>query len=608
MASLIPDIGSISINTTGAMQNYMNAVNNTNEALQKPGSFINAFIKDNEEQKRLKQEMDLRIASNQRAEAELGLKQRAEERDIAKIAEERAKTLATNNALAVMENPNVVTSLNTSASDATSQNALSMYNNANADGVVTPQEQALLDSTYQKDLTRDVLTSGSADQKSLFDARQAVQKLKMQEAENQANADYRAKALAQQAQSSNLQARMYNDQRKDIEDQNRVAALILNSMKPTEKIVDNPQYTLQNSEITKAATNVGEFEKTNPNLVNASLTSDIVNQFIEARNQKSLPTAMNGRIDPYGQGLLSNGKVDSTALATVNQKLLEAVGGNKDIYDTLVKSNNAEKFLQYIKDKGDLATLSQNLLTTPERVKQVSPASLDDIRQAILNDPKTNASTKLNILNNLTDDSSGTGLGGLINTTSKSGKSGATGIGGLYGDGNDSNSLANKKYKENKAGEADAVKVKLMSIKKNNSDIPDSVLKEMNGIQTAQGMEQYIKNNFTDEFVLKDTLAGKEAILKKGIDSFVDKDDNDNNTGQNVAKFLSTNKEQLNKLSLSQIEGLLADIKTNYRPQTTGAPTNWGSGSGIGDAIQNTIDQWNENPKDIKLIKPSFGW
>lgn len=608
MASLIPDIGSISINTTGAMQNYMNAVNNTNEALQKPGSFINAFIKDNEEQKRLKQEMDLRIASNQRAEAELGLKQRAEERDIAKIAEERAKTLATNNALAVMENPNVVTSLNTSASDATSQNALSMYNNANADGVVTPQEQALLDSTYQKDLTRDVLTSGSADQKSLFDARQAVQKLKMQEAENQANADYRAKALAQQAQSSNLQARMYNDQRKDIEDQNRVAALILNSMKPTEKIVDNPQYTLQNSEITKAATNVGEFEKTNPNLVNASLTSDIVNQFIEARNQKSLPTAMNGRIDPYGQGLLSDGKVDSTALATVNQKLLEAVGGNKDIYDTLVKSNNAEKFLQYIKDKGDLATLSQNLLTTPERVKQVSPASLDDIRQAILNDPKTNASTKLNILNNLTDDSSGTGLGGLINTTSKSGKSGATGIGGLYGDGNDSNSLANKKYKENKAGEADAVKVKLMSIKKNNSDIPDSVLKEMNGIQTAQGMEQYIKNNFTDEFVLKDTLAGKEAILKKGIDSFVDKDDNDNNTGQNVAKFLSTNKEQLNKLSLSQIEGLLADIKTNYRPQTTGAPTNWGSGSGIGDAIQNTIDQWNENPKDIKLIKPSFGW
>lgn len=575
------------------------------EVLNQTGSVFQKVM-DNIRTKELE---DYKLSQEQeRYKNTLGFQQRAEERDIAKIAEERAKTLATNNALAVMENPNVVTSLNTAASDVTSQNALAMYNSANADGVVTPQEQALLDSTYQKDLTRDVLTSGSADQKSLFDARQAVARLNMQEAENKANADYRAKTLAQQAQSSNLQTKIYNDRRKAIEEQDKVAALILNSMKPKEKDVLNTDYVKVQDELNKATTNVSEFEKTNPNLVNASLTSDIVNQFIAARNQKSLPTAMNGRIDPYGQGLLSNGKVDSTKVASVNQKLLEAVGGNQDIYDSLIKSNNAEKFLQYVKDKQDLPKLNQNILTTPEKVKQVSPASLEDIRQAILNDPKTNASMKLNILNNLTDDSSGTGLGGLINSTSKSGTSGATGIGGLFGDGNDSNSLANKKYKENKAGEADAVKVKLMSIKKNNSYIPDSVLTEMNGIPTAQGMEQYIKNNFTDEFVLKDSLAGKEAILKKGIDSFIDKDDNDKDTGPNVSKFLSTNREQLNKLSLSQIEGLLADIKTNYRPQTTGAPTNWGDGSGAGDAIQNTIDEWNENHKDIKLIKPSFGW
>lgn len=574
------------------------------EVLNQAGSIFQKAM-DNVRNRELE---DYKIAQEQeRYKNTLGFQQRAEERDIAKIAQERAKTLATNNALAVMENPNVVTSLNTSASDATSQNALAMYNQANADGVVTPQEQALLDSTYQKDLTRDVLTSGSADQKSLFDARQAVAKLKMEEEENKATADYRAKALAQQAQSSNLQARMYDDQRKAIDEQEKAYAVLVNSMKPTEKDVLNPDFVKVQDELNKATTNVSEFEKTNPNLVNANLTSDIVNQFIEARNQKSLPTAMNGRIDPYGQGLLSNGKVDSTALATVNQKLLEAVGGNKDIYDTLVKSNNAEKFLQYIKDKGDLPKLNQNILTTSEKVKQVSPASLDDIRQAVLNSNTIKPSMRYSILNSLVD-SSGTGLGGLVDSTSKSGKSGSTGMGGLYGDGNDSNSLANKKYKENKAGEADAVKVKLMSIKKNNSDIPDSVLKEMNGIPTAQGMEQYIKNNFTDEFVLKDSLAGKEAILKKGIDSFVDKDDNDKHTGPNVAKFLSTNREQLNKLSLPQIEGLLADIKTNYRPQTTGAPTNWGSGSGTGDAIQNTIDQWNENHKDIKLIKPSFGW
>ena len=570
-------------------------------ALQRAGALFEKSLNSIRD----KEVEDFKLAQEQeKYKNALGFQQRAEERDIAKIAEERAKTLATNNALAVMENPNVVTSLNTSASDSTSQNALSMYNQANADGVVTPQEQALLDSTYQKDLTRDVLTSGSADQKTLFDARQAVAKLKVQEAENKANADYRAKALAQQAQSSNLQTKMYNDQRKAIEDQNNVAALILNSMKPIEKDIVNPKYITIQEQLNKANTNISEFEKTNPNLVNTSLTSDIVNQFIEARNQKSLPTYMNGRIDPYGQGLITGGKVDSTTLVTVNQKLLEAVGGNKDIYDTLVKSNNAEKFLQYLKDKGDLPKLNQNILTTPEKVKQVSPASLEDIRQAILNDPKTNASMKLNILNNLTDDSSGTGLGGLINSTSKSSNSGSTGIGELFGDGNDSNSLANKKYKENKAGEADAVKVKLMSIKKNNSDIPDSVLKEMNGIPTAQGMEQYIKNNFTEDFILKDSLAGKQATLSKGLGSIIKTTDNDKDSGANISEFIKLNQDSLSKLNPSQVEDIISKVKIEYNAQTEDSLNNLGSYSPIGDAIDGAVDKWNGMNKNIKLIKP----
>ena len=331
---------------------------------------------------------DFKLAQEQeKYKNALGFQQRAEERDIAKIAEERAKTLATNNALAVMENPNVVTSLNTSASDATSQNALSMYNQANADGVVTPQEQALLDSTYQKDLTRDVLTSGSADQKTLFDARQAVAKLKVQEAENKANADYRAKALAQQAQSSNLQAKIYNDRRKDIEDQNKVAALILNSMKPIEKDAVNPKYITIQEQLNKANTNISEFEKTNPNLANTSLTPDVVNQFIQERNAILKPNTSVQLTDELGVGM-----EDTPTKASVNAKLLEAVGGNQELYNNLLQSNNAEKVLQYVKDKQDLPMLNQNILTTPEKVKQVSPASLEDIRQAILNDSKTSAS------------------------------------------------------------------------------------------------------------------------------------------------------------------------------------------------------------------------
>lgn len=543
---------------------------------------------------------DYKIAQEQeKYKNALGFQQRAEERDIAKIAEERAKTLATNNALAVMEDPNVATRLNASASDATSQNALAMYNSANVDGVVTPQEQALLDSTYQKDLTRDVLTSGSADQKSLFDARQAVQKLSMQEAENKANADYRAKSLAQQAQSSNLQTKIYNDQRKAIEDQNNVATLILNSMKPVEKDVVNTKYNTIQDQLNKANTNISEFEKTNPDLVNTSLTPDIVNQFIRERNNVLKPNTSVQLTDELGVGM-----EDTPTKASVNAKLLEAVGGNQELYNNLLQSNNAEKVLQYVKDKQDLPTLNQNILNTPEKVKQVSPASVEDIRQAILNDPKTNASMKLNILNNLNDDSSGTGLGGLINTTSKSSKSGSTGIGGLFGDGNDSNSLANKKYIENKAGEADAVKVKLMSIKKNNSDIPDSVLKEMNGIPTAQGMEQYIKNNFTEDFILKDSLAGKQATLSKGLGSILKTTDNDKDSGKNISGFIKLNQDSLSKLNPSQVEDIISKIKTEYGAQTEDSLNNLGSYSPIGDAIDNAVDNWNGMNKNIKLIKP----
>lgn len=173
------------------------------EVLNQAGSIFQKAM-DNVRNRELE---DYKIAQEQeRYKNTLGFQQRAEERDIAKIAEERAKTLATNNALAVMENPNVVTSLNTSASDATSQNALAMYNQANADGVVTPQEQALLDSTYQKDLTRDVLTSGSADQKALFDVRQNIKRLGIQEAENKAQAEYRMQSLQNQAENNRLDA------------------------------------------------------------------------------------------------------------------------------------------------------------------------------------------------------------------------------------------------------------------------------------------------------------------------------------------------------------------------------------------------------------------
>lgn len=545
---------------------------------------------------------DFKLAQEQeKYKNTLGFQQRAEERDIAKIAEERAKTLATNNALAVMENPNVVTSLNTSASDATSQNALNMYNQANADGVVTPQEQALLDSTYQKDLTRDVLTSGSADQKSLFDARQAVAKLKMQEAENKANADYRAKALAQQAQSSNLQTKMYNDQRKAIEDQNNVAALILNNMKPIEKDVVNAKYTTMQDQINKANANISEFEKTNPNLANTSLTPDVVNQFIQERNAILKPNTSVQLTDELGVGM-----GDTTAKASVNAKLLEAVGGNKELYNNLLQSNNAEKFLQYIKDKGDLPKLNQNILTTPEKVKQVSPASIDDIRQAILNDTKINASTKLNILNNLTDDSSGTGLGGLINSTPKSGKSGSTGMGGLFGSNDDS--VSDKKYKESKLKEAEVLDSKVTQIANKNPSIPKELVAEFGKFKTVAGREQFIKDNFNEDYTLKDGVSVKDLTLRNGLSKLVDyKEDTDNNTGGNINQFIQSNKAILSSLNDSELKSFISMVEPRYAAEGKSIFKNIGDNSPIGDALELAIKDWNKIHPDKKLDATKIG-
>ena len=567
-------------------------------ALQRAGALFEKSLNSIRD----KEVEDFKLAQEQeKYKNALGFQQRAEERDIAKIAEERAKTLATNNALAVMENPNVVTSLNTSASDATSQNALNRYNQANADGVVTPQEQALLDSTYQKDLTRDVLTSGSADQKSLFDARQAIQKLNMQEAENKANADYRAKALAQQAQSSNLQTKIYNDQRKAIEDQNNVAALILNSMKPIEKDVVNTKYTTIQDQINKANTNISEFEKTNPNLANTSLTPDVVNQFIQERNDILKPNTSVQLTDELGVGM-----EDTTAKASVNAKLLEAVGGNKELYNNLLQSNNAEKVLQYVKDKGDLPKLNQNILTTPEKVKQVSPASLEDIRQAILNDPKTNASMKLNILNNLTDDSSGTGLGGLINSTPKSGKSGSTGMGGLFGSNDDS--VSDKKYKESKIKEAEVLDSKVTQIANKNPSIPKELVAEFGKFKTVAGREQFIKDNFNEDYTLKDGVSVKDLTLRNGLSKLVDyKEDTDNNTGGNINQFIQSNKAILSTLNDSELKSFISMVEPRYAAEGKSIFKNIGDNSPIGDALELAIKDWNKTHPDKKLDATKIG-
>jgi len=99
MASLIPDTGTINTSTTGAMQNYLATVRNTNEAIEKPADILNTHIKNMLDQRRIEEDMALKRNADVRAQTELGMQQA--ERD--RINKER---IATNEALQAVVNPN----------------------------------------------------------------------------------------------------------------------------------------------------------------------------------------------------------------------------------------------------------------------------------------------------------------------------------------------------------------------------------------------------------------------------------------------------------------------------------------------------------------------
>lgn len=96
--SLIPDVGNISANTTGAMQNYLSAVKDYGSSTEKPADTLNTYIKNMLDQKRIEEDMALKRSAESRAQTELGMQQA--ERD--RINNER---IATNNALQAIINP-----------------------------------------------------------------------------------------------------------------------------------------------------------------------------------------------------------------------------------------------------------------------------------------------------------------------------------------------------------------------------------------------------------------------------------------------------------------------------------------------------------------------
>lgn len=167
MASLIPDVGNVRPDTAGAGRLYQAAMEGFQRALNAPMERI--------------EKLQAKQLEEDKYNTDLGFKTRAEERLINKEKEDKERVLATNNALATLLDPDKVTSLNTAAGDVTTQNQINMYNQANNDGIVTPQEQALIDARYKEDLSKDVLSNQFADQSVILSGKNSILDAKLKD-------------------------------------------------------------------------------------------------------------------------------------------------------------------------------------------------------------------------------------------------------------------------------------------------------------------------------------------------------------------------------------------------------------------------------------------
>ena len=203
MGSRNPEIPKI--NSLGSLANaYTNFI--SKPEFENTRNILQGYVDEQEKEA-------LKAQEQERYNTALGFKTRTEERLINKEKEDKEKELATNNALALLLDPNKVTSLNTAAGDTTTQNQINMYNQANSDGIVTPQEQALIDARYKVDLSRDVLSNQYADQPTLFNAKKSQDALALQREQFAADVDYKNRSLAEQAKTRKAQEQRYNEQR-----------------------------------------------------------------------------------------------------------------------------------------------------------------------------------------------------------------------------------------------------------------------------------------------------------------------------------------------------------------------------------------------------------
>ena len=590
MASLIPDVGNVRPDTAGAGRLYQAAMEGFQRSLNAPMERI--------------EKLQAKQLEEDKYNTELGFKTRAEERLINKEKEDQERLLATNNALALLRDPSKATSLHTLASELTTQNQIDMYNKANSDGVVTPQEQALIDAKYKEDVTRDVFTNPFVDQNTVYTAERDKAKM-------EADANYRLETLAyqqKQLDATNSQNKWNREQiTKQEKKQEAIAkAIILNSL-PQNVEVPNSEYNTTNKELTNTEVKI----KTLSDLLNGQLTPEE----IEALNNTSDKDAILNAAQSMRASLNSKGKRDLNLLETfddgsgakepVNQKLLNLLGGNQGLYDKVVKNPTLVSNTKALNDYNVKVKQYQDTLAkTPQTItKSVAPSS-SEVANSIMNDPKIDNVSKLQALTLLGGEDND--LSSLFNTSGSNGKS-KSGLGNLSLGGSDnSSSLAKKKYKAELNDKQAVLYQNLKTIEEKNPNIPQNVLvaiKEANELGSPAAVQEVIKTYFDGDYLLKDSLEAKNKLIVKTLQSTINtKEDTDKDTMKNINAFVNKNQDVIKQLTPTQIETFLEKVKVNYPSELGTFDFNWLGKSPIADSLSEVVEEHNKDNPNIKWM------
>ena len=560
---------------------------------------LGSIISNNREQERQAQK-EIQ-ASNANMLNTLAVARDREIKDLER-QELKDKTLATNNALAILMDPSKVTSLNTAAGDTTTQNQINMYNQANSDGVVTPQEQALIDARYKEDLTRDVFSNQYVDQNLLYSA-------KMDKAKMDADIQHKKDMLAyqqKQLEATNSQNKWNREQitKQEKKQEDIAKAIIENTLPKT--VVE------QNSEFNKTSQNlkdVGIKINTLTDLLNGQLSPEATKVLSGISDKDAILDAAQkmkanlGKVDHNSIGAIYD---DSTPQKPViNEKLLKLVNGNQELYNKVINDPTIISNFKALNDyKLSAKQYEETLAKTPSTItKSVTPSSTE-IANSIMNDPNIDNTSKLYALNLLGGEDNN--LSSLLNTSGSKGKSNG-GLGSLSLGGSDnSTSISAKKYKAELKDKEAILYQNLKTIEEKNHNIPQNVkvaIKEAYDMGSPTAVQEVVKTYFNEDYLLKDSLEAKNKLIYKTLQSTIDtKEDIDKDTMKNIDTFVQKNQDIIKQLTPTQLETFLEKVKINYPSELGTFDFNYLGKSPIADALSEVVEEHNKNNPNIKWI------